>query len=264
MQVDLTIQKFDTAADVSAGIDNSIQWNEQQLVAEAQRGSVDAFQRLVACYESRVFRLAQRIAHNHEDAEEIMQDAFVQAYKNLSRFRGDSRFYTWLARITINEGLMKMRRQRVHETSIDLETDERFASGELQDWGPNPEQRYSQEELRAILEMVIAQLSPGYRIVFQMRDVEGFSTEETAQALGLTATAVKSRLRRARGQLRQSLNCYFRLWPGVKRLPAEERDLSHFERLGSIRPNTQPAEQQILKQTIQIFGKFECQPSGSI
>jgi RNA polymerase sigma-70 factor (ECF subfamily) len=157
-----------------------------------------------------VFRVAERIADSREDAEEIMQDAFVQAYKSLSRFRGDSRFYTWLVRITLNAGLMKVRRRRFNEISIDDQTNGSSLSGELQDWGPNPEQRYSQAELHRILEATIAQLAAGYRIVFQLRDVEGFSTQETAQALALSPMAVKSRLRRARAQLRQSLNLYFR------------------------------------------------------
>lgn len=210
MGIELASRPDHAISSTNSGIINAIQWNEDQLVAHAQSGSVDAFQQLVSCYESRVFRLAERIARSREDAEEIMQDAFVQAYKNLSRFRGDSQFYTWLARITINEGLMKMRRRRLHEISIDAQTDEGFAASELQDWGPNPEQRYSQEELHTILETTIAQLSPGYRMVFQLRDVEGFSNEETAQALALSPTAVKTRLRRARFQLRGLLTGYFK------------------------------------------------------
>jgi len=210
MQKELINQLNTALTSGSSGAENALQLNEEQLVAEAQSGSVDAFQQLVSCYESRVFRLAERIAHSREDAEEIMQDAFVQAYKNLPRFRGASRFYTWLARITINEGLMKLRRRRFHEISIDIQADEGFASGELQDWGPNPEQRYSQEELHTILETSIARLSPGYRMVFQLRDVEGFSTEEAAQTLGLSPTAVKTRLRRARFQLRGVLTRYFK------------------------------------------------------
>jgi RNA polymerase sigma-70 factor, ECF subfamily len=211
MQIELANQQSDVSTGADGGIENTIQWEEDQLVAEAQSGSVDAFQQLVGCYESRVFRLAERIAHSREDAEEIMQDAFVQAYKNIARFRRDSRFYTWLARITINEGLMKVRRRRFNEVSIDVQTDEGSACGELQDWGPNPEQRYSQEELHAILETTIAQLSPGYRTVFQLRDVESFSTEEAAQALALSPTAVKTRLRRARFRLRCLLSPYFKV-----------------------------------------------------
>jgi RNA polymerase sigma-70 factor, ECF subfamily len=209
MQAEVVNDSFNVIINAVHSVENSLELSEEQLVAEAQGGSGAAFQRLVECYESRVFRVAKSIARCHEDAEEIMQDAFVQAYKNLSRFRGDSRFYTWLVRITINEGLMKMRRQRPVEISIDLQTEDGYLACEIEDWGPNPEQRYSQEQLHCILETAIAQLSPGYRVVFQLRDVEGFSTEETAQALALSTTAVKTRVRRARLQLRELLNPYF-------------------------------------------------------
>lgn len=185
---------------------------EQAIVAAAMSGCDDAFEQLVKKYEARVFRLANAIARRHEDAEEIMQNAFVQALKNITHFRGDSSFYTWLSRITINEALMKIRRRRFNEISIDdsVETDEGFLSLEIEDWGPNPEQRYSQAELRKILATTIAKLPAGYRTVFQLRDVEGLSTEETARMVGLTPCAVKTRLRRARNQLRGFLNEYFK------------------------------------------------------
>jgi RNA polymerase sigma-70 factor, ECF subfamily len=209
-----------SARDTSnAGPNNgSVEYCEERLVAEAQGGSLPAFQRLISCYETRVFRLAKRIAHSREDAEEVVQNAFVQAFKNMSRFRGDSRFSTWLGRITINEGLMKIRGRRVKEISVDhpVETEEGIFPLELEDQRPNPEQRCSQGELQSILSKTIAQLSPTYRTVFQLREVEGFSTEETADALDVTPTAVKSRLRRARLQLRQSLNPYFKPMIGHK------------------------------------------------
>lgn len=105
---------------------------------------------------------------------------------------------------------MKVRRRRNKEVSIDDQTYEGPLAIGLEDWGPNPEQRYSQAELRRILETTIAQLPPRYRIVFQLRDVEGFSTQETAQALALSRVAVKSRLRCARLRLRGLLNHYFK------------------------------------------------------
>lgn len=209
MQTEL-INEFNTTASSFSAYD-SVR-DEQELVREATGGSLEAFEQLVERYEARVFRLAQTIAHSHEDAEEITQDAFVKAFKNLSHFRGDSRFYTWLVRITINEGLMKLRRRRFNLVSIDepFEKEDGTVPRELEDWGPSPEQRYSQKELREILATTIGELPPGYRTVFQLRDVEGFSTEQTARALDLTPTAVKSRLRRARLQLRDSLDDYFR------------------------------------------------------
>lgn len=187
--------------------------DEQDLIAEAKNGSTDAFGQLVERYERRVFRLARNMIRNHEDAEEVAQSAFVQAFRNLSGFRGDSRFYTWLVRITVNQALMRMRQRRFNEVSIDdsSEKDDSMVPRQVEDWGPNPEQRYSQQELQSILTKTIGKLEPGYRTVFQLRDVEGLSTEETAQALTLSASAVKTRLRRARMQLRNSLDRYFRI-----------------------------------------------------
>ena len=186
--------------------------SERELLSAARNGSTAAFEKLVERYERRIFRLAQNITHHREDAEDVMQNAFVQAFRNLRQFREDSRFYTWLVRITVNEALMKIRRRRVNEVSIDagIESEDDVIPRELQDWGPNPEQRCSQRELQRILATTISELEPGYRSVFQLRDVEGLSTEETAEALDLSISAVKTRLRRARLQLRDSLHKHFR------------------------------------------------------
>ena len=185
--------------------------DDASLIADAKAGSLDAFDQLVRRYEARVRRLAQTIAHNHEDAEEITQNAFLQAFKYLSYFRGDSRFYTWLTRITINAGLMQLRRRRFNEISIDdsVETEEGNCVLELEDGGPNPEQDCSQRELHGILATTISKLDTEYRTVFHLRDVWGFSTQETAHALDLSQSAVKTRLRRARLQLRRSLSMRF-------------------------------------------------------
>ncbi len=185
--------------------------DEAALIAEARNGCPAAIEQLLGRYECRVFRLARNITGNREDAEEVVQNAFAKAFRNLAAFRGDSRFYTWLVRIAVNEALMKIRNQRFREVSSDDANDvEGHAPREFEDWGPNPEERYSQVELRRILEASISELAPRYRIVFQLRDVEGLTTDETARALGLSSPAVKSRLARARLQLRDSLDVYFR------------------------------------------------------
>jgi RNA polymerase sigma-70 factor, ECF subfamily len=189
------------------------EWDEQDVVARAKSGSETAFDQLVERHERRVLHLAQNITRNHEDAEDVVQNAFVKAFQNLPDFRGDSTFYTWLVRITVNEALMKIRRSRSHkEVSIDesKEMDDSCPPLEIEDWGPNPERRCSQQELQRILAATINELEPGYRTVFQLRDVEGFSTEETAQVLALSPSAVKTRLRRARMSLRESLDKHFR------------------------------------------------------
>jgi len=159
-----------------------------------------------------VFRIAQHITQNREDAEDVVQDAFLKAYTNLGQFQGQSKFYTWLVRIAVNEALMKLRRRRPERTvSLDEEvkTEDDSLPREVADWSPNPEQQYSQAELREILTRTIQGLPPGFRTVFVLRDVEGLSTEETAEALDLSIPAVKSRLLRARLQLRERLSRFF-------------------------------------------------------
>ena len=188
------------------------EWDEQDVVARAKSRSKSAFDELVKHYERRVFRLAQNITRNHQDAEDAVQNAFVKAFQQLADFRGESRFYTWLVRITFNEAVMNIRRRSRHnQVSIDepKETDESCDPLEIEDGGPNPEQHYTQHELRQILATAIKELKPAYRAVFQLRDVDGLSTEETAQALALTSSAVKTRLKRARLELRNSLDKYF-------------------------------------------------------
>ena len=186
--------------------------DEPLLVAAAQAGDIVAFETLVGRYERKILRLAQNITQNREDAEDVMQEAFLKAYEHLSGFQGNSRFYTWLVRIAVNQALMKLRKRRPNQVSIDEEvnTGEDLIPREIEDWGPSPEDRYKQTELSDILSEVIADLDPSFRIVFQLRDIEELSTEETAEALGLSVPAVKSRLLRARLKLRQKLNKYFR------------------------------------------------------
>jgi RNA polymerase sigma-70 factor, ECF subfamily len=187
--------------------------DELALVEAAKKGDIGAFEELVRRYDRNVFRIAQHITQNREDAEDVVQDAFLKAYGNLAQFQGQSKFYTWLVRIAVNEALMKLRRRRPERTvslDQDVETDEDTIPREVADWSPNPEQQYNQAELRELLQKTIQGLPAGFRTVFVLRDVEGLSTEETAEALGLSIPAVKSRLLRARLQLRERLNKYFK------------------------------------------------------
>ncbi len=185
--------------------------NEAELVAAAKRGEVSAFEELVSRYETKIFRLAQHITQNREDAEDVMQDAFLKSFSHLNDFQGGSRFYTWLVRIAVNEALMKLRKRRPNQVSLDepLETEDDLVIREIRDWGPTPEQRFARTELQDILTQAIASLDPAYRVVFLLRDVEQLSTEETAQMLGLSVAAVKSRLLRARLKLRNKLHRLF-------------------------------------------------------
>jgi RNA polymerase sigma-70 factor, ECF subfamily len=187
--------------------------DEMSLVQAAKGGNIQAFEALVKRYDRNVFRIAQHITQNREDAEDVVQDAFLKAYSNLEQFQGQSKFYTWLVRIAVNEALMKLRRRRPERTvSLDQEvqTDEDSMPREVADWSPNPEQQYNQAELKDILGKTIQGLPPSFRTVFVLRDVEGLSTEETAEALSLSIPAVKSRLLRARLQLRERLSKYFK------------------------------------------------------
>ncbi len=187
--------------------------DELMLVRAAKAGDISAFEKLVHRYDRNVFRIAQHITQNREDAEDVVQDAFLKAYENLAGFQEQSKFYTWLVRIAVNEALMRLRRRRPERmVSLDEEvkTEEDTMPREVADWSPNPEQLYTQSELRDILTKTIQGLPSSFRTVFVLRDVEGLSTEETAEALDLSIPAVKSRLLRARLQLRDRLNKYFK------------------------------------------------------
>jgi RNA polymerase sigma-70 factor (ECF subfamily) len=186
---------------------------ELALVTAARAGDIGAFEDLVRRYDRNVFRIAQHITQNREDAEDVVQDAFLKAYQNLPQFQGQSKFYTWLVRIAVNEALMKLRKRRPERfvsLDEDVKTEEDSMPREIADWSPNPEQQYNQAELKEILTKTIQGLPAGFRTVFVLRDVEGLSTEETAEALDLSIPAVKSRLLRARLQLRERLNKYFK------------------------------------------------------
>ena len=186
---------------------------ELQLVQAAKRGDISAFEQLVKRYDRNVFRIAQHITQNREDAEDVVQDAFLKAYQNLKQFQGNSKFYTWLVRIAVNEALMKLRKRKSSKTvsmDEDVETEDGSVPREIADWSPNPEQLFKQSELNEILTKTIQGLPAGFRTVFVLRDVEGLSTEETADMLGLSIPAVKSRLLRARLQLRDRLTRFFK------------------------------------------------------
>jgi RNA polymerase sigma-70 factor (ECF subfamily) len=196
--------------------------DEADLVAQAKAGEALAFEKLVNRYERRIYRLARNITQSHEDAEDVTQEAFLNSFKHLAEFEGNSRFYTWLVRITVNQALMKLRKRRPNQVSLDspLENDDDLLPREVEDWGPSPEEQYSQKQLASILSEAISQLEAPFRIVFQLRDVEDLSTLETAQVLGISVPSVKSRLLRARLKLRKHLNKYFRVGAGSRKKSA--------------------------------------------
>src|ERR1700760_984939 len=131
-----------------AGTDESI------LVARAREGDTRAFGELVRRYEGKIFRLAQHITQNREDAEDVLQETFLKAYEHLDQFQGNSKFYTWIVRIAVNQALMKLRKRKTDKTvSIDegIDTGEDVMVREIAAWDEDPEQRYTREELSSIL-----------------------------------------------------------------------------------------------------------------
>lgn len=186
---------------------------ELALVERARKGDGGAFSTLIKRYQGKVFRLAMNITQNREDAEDVLQEAFIKAYEHLDQFQGNSRFYTWIVRIAVNQSLMKLRKRKSDRTvSLDeqIDTGEDTVVREIATWDPDPEMQFSREELNSILTGAIDELEPIYRTVFTLRDVDGLSTEETADALDLSIPAVKSRLLRARLQLREKLTRFFK------------------------------------------------------
>src|SRR3954453_13041322 len=127
--------------------------DESVLVDAARKGDIGAFEQLVKRYDRNVFRIAQHITQNREDAEDVVQDAFLKAYQNLGQFQGNSKFYTWLVQVAVNEALMKLRKRKSDKTvsmDEDVETEDGSVPREIADWTPNPEQQYKQSELNEI------------------------------------------------------------------------------------------------------------------
>jgi RNA polymerase sigma-70 factor, ECF subfamily len=188
-------------------------FDESALVAKAREGDLAAFNELVNSYSRKIFRLAKHITQNDEDAEDVLQETFLKAFEHLGDFQGQSKFYTWIVRIAVNESLMKLRKRK-SDRSVPLDepvdTGEDTVVREIAVWDENPEQQYSREELGQILDEAVQGLRPAFRTVFVLRDIEELSTEEAAEALGISVPAVKSRLLRARLQLREKLTRFFK------------------------------------------------------
>ena len=185
------------------------------LVHATRSGDVAAFEQLVRRYDSKLLRIAQNVTHKPEDAEEAVQEAFFKAYQKLDQFQEHAKFSTWLIRITLNESLMKLRKQRVIleqlvPTDVHADSDSERLPLDVADWAPNPEMLYRTSEFREILFTCLQRLSPALKIVFVLRDIEEHSLRETSEILNLTETAVKTRLSRARLQLREDLSKYFK------------------------------------------------------
>src|SRR6267142_3872263 len=179
------------------------------FLAAGKRGDSAAFEILYKQSANTVFRIARRMMRNNEDAEDVVQESFQQAFIHPKSFNGDSRFSTWLSRIAINAALMKLRKKhRLRDVSLDIstETEEPSARIEVEDQGPNPEQLYAQEEQQRILSEAMNQLTPGMRKAIELRELDERSTEETARIMGISVSAVKARVFHGRKKLRERLN----------------------------------------------------------
>src|SRR5271165_7181882 len=145
--------------------------DETTLVAQAREGETGAFSELVRRYESKIFRLAQHITQNREDAEDVLQETFMKAYEHLDQFQGNSKFYTWIVRIAVNQSLMKLRRRKNDKSvSLDetIDTGEDTIVREIAAWDENPEQQFTRDEIGGILDTAVQSLEPPYRPVFEL------------------------------------------------------------------------------------------------
>ena len=191
------------------------QAGEADLVARLRAGSDAAYEELVRAQGARLLAVARRLLRSEEDARDAVQDAFISAFRAIDRFEGGSRLSTWLHRIVVNAALMKLRsQQRKPETSIEdllprfLE-DGHFAEPPAE-WQQSADQALERRETRELVRQAIDGLPGNYRTVLLLRDIEGLDTAETAEALGVTANAVKIRLHRARQALREQLDEHMR------------------------------------------------------
>ncbi|HYB97495.1 MAG TPA: sigma-70 family RNA polymerase sigma factor [Vicinamibacterales bacterium] len=189
--------------------------DEATLVAQLRAGDEAAFERMVRAYGGRLLAVARRIVGSEEDARDVVQDAFMNAFRSLDRFEGNAKLSTWLHRIAVNAALMKLRtRKRKPEQSIETMLpsflDDGHHEERFQSWEEPVDKLLEQAETRALVRQQIDALPEGYRTVLVLRDIEGLDTEETANVLGLSVNATKIRLHRARQALRTLLAPHFR------------------------------------------------------
>jgi len=177
-----------------------------------KKGDREEFTRLVDETSSHIYNLILRILGNPQDAEDVLQDSYIKAFHALPEFEGRSSLKTWLYRIAVNEALMSVRRRKPESIPVeepDLDEDAESKGMEIVDWCCLPEDELLSSESRRFLDQAVLHLTPGLRAVFVMRDLEGFSVQETVEALNVSESVVKTRLLRARLALRQELSVYY-------------------------------------------------------
>ncbi len=189
--------------------------DETMLLTDLRAGKDAAFEELVRSYGPRLLSVARRFMKNDEDAQDVLQDSFISAFRSLGRFEGQSKLSTWLHRIVVNASLMKIRSQkRRPETSIEELLPQFLEDGHHVDmpspWKSNPHEELESSETRTLVQESIGKLPESYRTVLLLRDIEGLDTEETAKMLGISSNAAKIRLHRARLALREVLDPHMR------------------------------------------------------
>ena len=187
---------------------------ERLLVGRARGGDFEAFEQLVVAHQQRIYRLGRRIVGQSQDADEVVQQTFLSVIEHLPELRDEARFSTWLTRIATNHALVLLRR-RTRRATVPLQEDRSDESGEIPHpsyiarWSRTPEEIASQHETQQLVDEALGELDEKYRLVFLLRDVEGLSTAEAAEVLGIGLSNVKVRLLRARLMLRERLTRLF-------------------------------------------------------
>jgi RNA polymerase sigma-70 factor (ECF subfamily) len=182
--------------------------DETKMIASILAGDRELYHKLIQPYELSVYRMAMSFVKNETEAEDVAQEAFLKAFRDLASFRGESKFSTWLISITLNEARRRLRRQntmRIESLDEPPEEGGKVSPALLRDWREIPSEALERKEVRTLLQEAIGHLSPIYREVLVMRDIEDLSTEETAGALAISVASVKVRLHRARIKLQKEL-----------------------------------------------------------
>ena len=184
---------------------------DHDLIAEFKSGSMDAMEKIVGRYEDRIFTFGLKMCGHLQDAEDIAQETFLNAFRYLKDFREETKLKNWLFKIAARACIRKRRKKKCepdHEISLDLFIHEDGSDGkyEIPDWSESPSDNVMRSELKKIIDAAIQTLSHKYRLVFNLRDIGGFSTKETAEILGISTQSVKTRLHRARLFLREEIS----------------------------------------------------------
>jgi RNA polymerase sigma-70 factor, ECF subfamily len=179
--------------------------DEAAMIEEILAGQTDAFHELIRPYERSVYLMALSLLRNEAEAEDVAQEAFIKAYRNLGRFRSESRFSTWLIAIALNEARARLRRKQPGLTDSIDDTEGSVVPAQLTDWREIPSETLERQEIRSLIRRALTALPLAYREVFVLRELEERNVQETAETLGITVGSVKMRLHRARMMLQKQL-----------------------------------------------------------